>query len=134
MRNRIARFMAGRNGNDQLNIFLLILAVLFIVLGMIFKNSGRIVFNTLTLASIVIVYIRMLSKNLEKRRAENSRYMDIRFKVLSMFRLRREMWSQRNDYKFFHCPSCRTVLRVPRGRGKIMIVCKKCGTRFEGKS
>ena len=126
--------MAGRNGNDQLNIFLLILAVLFIVLGMIFKNSGRIVFNTLTLASIVIVYIRMLSKNLEKRRAENSRYMDIRFKVLSMFRLRREMWSQRNDYKFFHCPSCRTVLRVPRGRGKIMIVCKKCGTRFEGKS
>ena len=71
MRNRIARFMAGRNGNDQLNIFLLILAVLFIVLGMILKNSGRIVFNTLTLASIVLVYIRMLSKNLEKRRAEN---------------------------------------------------------------
>ena len=134
MKQRIARFMAGRNGNDQLNIFLLVLAVVFIILGIIFKNSLGFVFNMLTLVSIVLVYIRMLSRNIQKRQAENARFMDLKYRVFSKFRLQREKWTQREDYKFFHCPSCRTVLRVPRGRGKIMIVCKKCGTRFEGKS
>ena len=134
MKQRIARFMAGRNGNDQLNIFLLVLAVVFIILGIIFKNSLGFVFNMLTLVSIVLVYVRMLSRNIQKRQSENARFMDLKYRIFSKFRLQREKWTQREDYKFFHCPSCRTVLRVPRGRGKIMIVCKKCGTRFEGKS
>ena len=134
MKQRIARFMACRNGNDQLNIFLLVLAVVFIILGIIFKNSLGFVFNMLTLVSIVLVYVRMLSRNIQKRQSENARFMDLKYRIFSKFRLQREKWTQREDYKFFHCPSCRTVLRVPRGRGKIMIVCKKCGTRFEGKS
>ena len=134
MKQRIARFMAGRNGNDQLNIFLLILAVVFIILGVIFKNSLGLIFNMLTLVPIVLVYIRMLSRNIPKRQAENASFMDLKYRLFSKFRLQREKWTQRDEYKFFHCPSCRTVLRVPRGRGKIMIVCKKCGTRFEGKS
>ena len=134
MKQRIARFMAGRNGNDQLNIFLLILAVVFIILGIIFKNSMGFIFNMLTLVSIALVYIRMLSRNIPKRQAENARFMDLKYRLFSKLRLQREKWTQRDEYKFFHCPSCRTVLRVPRGRGKIMIVCKKCGTRFEGKS
>ena len=134
MKQRIARFMAGRNGNDQLNIFLLILAVVFIILGIIVKNSLGFVFNMLTLVSIVLVYFRMLSRNIQKRQAENARFMNLKYRIFSKFRLQREKWTQREEYKFFHCPSCRTVLRVPRGRGKIMIVCKKCGTRFEGKS
>ena len=76
----------------------------------------------------------MLSRNIPKRQAENARFMDLKYRLFSKLRLQREKWTQRDEYKFFHCPSCRTVLRVPRGRGKIMIVCKKCGTRFEGKS
>lgn len=46
----------------------------------------------------------------------------------------KEMFVQRKDYKFFTCPYCRAMLRVPRGRGKIKIVCKKCGSSFIGKS
>ena len=49
-------------------------------------------------------------------------------------KLRREKWVQRKDYKFFTCPSCKTTLRVPRGHGKIKIVCRKCGNTFTGKS
>ena len=33
MRDRIARFMAGRNGNDQLNIFLLIVDMVLLLLA-----------------------------------------------------------------------------------------------------
>ena len=32
------------------------------------------------------------------------------------------------------CPACKTTLRVPKGRGKIKIVCRKCGNSFMGKS
>ena len=134
MRARIARFMMGRNGNDRLNLFLLVIGVLFIILGIVFKNTAGIFFNSLTLVIIVLVYFRMLSKNLNRRIAENAKYMDIKNMLISKIRLLHEKWTQRNEYKFFRCPSCRTVLRVPRGRGKIMIVCKKCGTRFEGRS
>ena len=134
MRDRIARFMTGRNGNDRLNLFLLVVGVLFIILGIVFKNSAALLFNLLTLVIIALVYFRMLSKNLNRRKAENAKYMDIKNMLISKFRLLHEKWAQRNEYKFFCCPSCRTALRVPRGRGKIMIICKKCGTRFEGRS
>ena len=134
MKQRIARFMAGRNGNDQLNIFLLVLAVVFIILGFVFRNSLAFFFNMLTLLAVILVYVRMFSRNISRRRAENARFMETKYKILSRVRLQREKWTQRDEYKFFLCPSCRTVLRVPRGRGKIMIVCRKCGTRFERKS
>ena len=49
-------------------------------------------------------------------------------------RAAKERWVQRKDYKFFSCPSCHTNLRVPRGKGKIKIVCRKCGTSFMGRS
>ncbi len=134
MRDRIARFMAGRNGNDRLNLLLLVIGIIFIILGIVFRETAGFVFNALTLVIIVVVYFRMFSKNLYKRQAENAKYMEIKNMFISKIRLLREKWIQRNEYKFFRCPSCKTALRVPRGRGKIMIVCKKCGTRFEGRS
>ena len=42
MRERFARFMAGRNGNDQLNIFLLILdMVILLIAGIFAKSIGK---------------------------------------------------------------------------------------------
>ena len=49
-------------------------------------------------------------------------------------RLGKERWQQRKEYKFFTCPACKTVLRVPKGEGKIKLVCRKCGTSFVKKS
>ena len=42
MKEKLARFMVGRNGNDQLNHFLLGLALALLVIAAIFKDSfGR---------------------------------------------------------------------------------------------
>ena len=65
---------------------------------------------------------------------ENGKYIRARYQFSAAMRLRKEQWVQRKDYKFFTCPSCRTTLRVPRGHGKIKIVCRKCGNSFIGKS
>ena len=81
-----------------------------------------------------LCYFRMFSRNVYKRREENGKYMRLKYKVSAWLRLRKERWVQRKDYKFFTCPSCKTTLRVPRGHGKIKIVCRKCGASFTGKS
>ena len=126
--------MIGRNGNDQLNIFLLGLALVLLVIAAIFKDSfGRITY-ILVFALLGYAYFRMLSRNIYKRREENGKFIRARYKFSAVVKLRKEQWIQRKDYKFFTCPSCKTTLRVPRGHGKIKIVCRKCGNSFTGKS
>ena len=39
MREKIARFMAGRNGNDQLNRFLLLVDIVLLLIAAIFKDG-----------------------------------------------------------------------------------------------
>lgn len=133
MRERLARFMAGRNGNDQLNIFLLVVDVVLIVLSTVWKSASAVLYP-FVLALLVYIYFRMFSRNVYKRREENGKYMRLKYKADAALRLRKERWVQRKDYKFFTCPSCRTSLRVPRHRGKVKIVCRKCGTSFFGKT
>lgn len=126
--------MAGRNGNDQLNIFLLIVDLILMLLSSIFPKSIGGVLYPIVIALLVYVYFRMFSRNVYKRREENGKYMRLKYKAAAELRLFKERWIQRKDYKFFTCPSCRASLRVPRHRGKIKIVCRKCGTSFFGKT
>ena len=126
--------MAGRNGNDQLNMFLLVADVVLMLLATIFSKTLGAILYPLVLVLLGYTYFRMFSRNLYKRRLENEKYLRLRGRVVSRFRLIRERWVQRREYKFFTCPSCRAVMRVPRGRGKIKIVCRKCGNSFVGKS
>ncbi len=133
-RESMARFMVGRNGNDQLNVFLLIVDVALLLLATLFSRGLGALLYPLLLALLGYVYFRMLSRNVYKRRTENEAYLRLYARASARLRLLRERWVQRRDYKFFTCPSCKAVMRVPRGRGKIRIVCRKCGTSFEGKS
>lgn len=139
MRNWFVRFMTGRYGGDQLNRLLsfvsIAFAVLAIIAGIAFpKSPAGAVLWVLALALIAVVYYRAFSRNFNRRRDENSKYLRLKYKVSSFFRLRRERWNQRRDYKFFTCPACKTTLRVPKGKGKINIVCRKCGYSFRAKS
>ena len=126
--------MAGRNGNDQLNVFLLIVDLILMLLSGIFSKSIGGVLYPIVIALLVYVYFRMFSRNVYKRREENGKYMRLQYKAAAEIRLFKERWIQRKYYKFFTCPSCRASLRVPRHRGKIKIVCRKCGTSFFGKT
>ena len=134
MRERLARFMAGRNGNDQLNNFLLILEMILILLSIFIPGRVGKYLYIVVLALLVYIYFRMFSRNITKRREDNGKYIRLRYRIVAAYRVRRERWVQRKDYKFFTCPSCRTALRVPRGKGQIRIVCRKCGNTFTGKT
>ena len=135
MRERIARMMIGRNGNDQLNRFLLLADVVLLLLASLLGRRGvGSLLYLLVLVLLGLTYFRMFSRDLYRRRSENERYLREKDKLAAKLRILRERWNQRKDYKFFTCPSCKAVMRVPRGRGKIRIVCHKCGNTFMGKS
>ena len=126
--------MSGRNGNDALNRFLLTADFLLILLSVIFSRSFSRFLMPLVIVLLGITYFRMLSRNLIRRSDENYKYLRLKEKVLVHFRLTKERWVQRKDYKFFICPACKATLRVPKGRGKVKIVCRKCGNSFTGKT
>jgi hypothetical protein len=138
MRDRLARLFYGRNGIDRLSTFLWVVGlVLLIVSGIVrrFASNGvGYIIWVLAVLCIVLSFVRIFSRNVSKRAAENERYLSIKNSVVNGFRGRKARFDQRRDYKFFKCPECKSVLRVPRGKGRIYVTCRKCGARFEAKS
>lgn len=134
MKQKLIQFMYGRNGFDLFSRFLTYLALALVVLQLLIRGAvGRALWY-LAIAVLVYAYFRIFSRNLNKRRAENAKYYHYRMKVINDFRDWKDRRRQSRDYKFFRCPSCRAMLRVPRGKGKIRVTCRKCGTAFERKS
>ena len=134
MKQRLLRFMAGRNGNDAFNRFLLVLILVLMLLSLFLPSGLSRITYFLTVVLLGYSYFRMFSRNIYKRQTENAWYWEKRSRVVSSVRLLKERWLQRKDYRFFSCPSCRTTLRVPKGKGQIKIVCRKCGSSFVRKT
>lgn len=130
IRNALQRLMYGRYGNDQLNVFLL---VLYLVLYFIFSLTRLVPFYWLSLAVIIFGLYRLLSRNFARRRAENAKFMRFAGPVLRWFHLRRTIRRDK-EHVYFKCPSCGQQLRVPRGKGKITVTCRSCGAIFQEKS
>ena len=124
------RFMSGRYGFDQLNGFLCILSLILVVLGA--WLSGFLYW--VGLALLLWCYYRMLSRNIQKRYAENSKYLSLQNQVKDWLARQKLRFDQRKVYRYFKCPHCKQAIRVPRGRGRISITCPKCGTSFIKKS
>lgn len=134
MRAKLARLMIGRNGSDDLSRFVSVVSVVLMAGAMFGRGSYQYVFWILSIAGLVYSYFRIFSRNFDKRREENMRYLEMKNEILSYFHGVKERYSQRKDYKFFRCPSCHAMLRVPRGKGKVKVVCRKCGTSFVKKT
>jgi len=131
MREKFYRFMAGRYGMDQFSRFLSYAAMACIVLNFFLKSS---VLWGLALALLVFLYYRCFSRKMEQRRRENAWYLRKSYAVTTGFKNWRDRQKQRRDYVFFRCPGCKAMLRVPRGKGKIRVTCRKCGNAFQRKT
>lgn len=130
MRNAIARFMYGRYGNDQFNVFLI---GTYLVTYLLYALTRFAPLYWVCMVLIVYTLFRTFSRNLAKRRAENARFMKKVGPVLQWFRIQRSMRRDK-EHRYFKCPSCGQYLRVPRGKGKITITCRSCHASFQEKS
>ena len=136
MKERIIKFMQGRYGIDQLYRFLVSASLVSLVLAMLLRKHAGLS-NLLTLAAfglLIWAMVRTMSRNVQKRYLENLHFLEKMGSIRQKLRMRRERFAQRKDYKFFVCPTCKTNLRVPKGKGEIYITCSKCSNRFRGKT
>lgn len=137
MRERIARFMAGRYGNDQLNRAISICSLVLLIASIVLKFKwpyAGVVCWYVGLILLVYAYFRMLSRNISARVAENQKFQSFRYSFAVKKQQRAQRAAQSKDYKFFKCPKCGVLNRIPRGKGKIEITCPRCGEKFVRKS
>ncbi len=147
-RNRLYRFMQGRNGVDALARFLnrvslgcLIVAILFTFISLVCLRREAVTASSVFRILYYVVYgigivlavlwiFRVFSRNVSKRHAENTRFeyrmQKIRRKVASL----KQRWKDRKTFKYFRCPNCKQMIRAPRHKGKIRVTCSKCGHIF----
>ena len=133
--NAIARFMYGRNGMDQLNLVLMwVVLILDVVTMLVQRNHAAVsmVLYWLSMAGWVYVLFRMFSKNLSKRRGENQKFVNWVWRMKSSRAGAKERHADK-DHKYFTCKNCKTICRVPVGKGKIIITCPKCGAQIHAK-
>lgn len=125
----IRRFMSGRHGNDELNRFLSVVALIVMLISLIPAVRWLYI-----LALLILVYtiFRALSRNLDARRKERSWYLTRRLKVIQGFNLFKNRIRDRKTHTYLKCKGCGTVIRIKKpGKGKtIRIVCPRCSHSF----
>lgn len=136
MKRWFSNFMMGRYGSDEYGRFLGILSCILLVVSLIVSTASMagIILWAVALILIIYSYFRMFSKKVNKRFAENYKFLHIKNKILSPFKKKISRMKQGKTHKFFKCPACKTTVRVPKGKGKIKITCPKCGEKFVKKT
>ena len=133
----MARFMYGRNSTDQLNwailVMYLVLWVIRILVSALDVTVAAMIIDVIMFLLAVVLLWRTFSKNLAKRRAENQRFINWWWPIKNRFAAAKARKADK-AHKYFTCKNCKTICRVPAGRGKIVITCPKCGHKIEGKS
>jgi predicted lipid-binding transport protein (Tim44 family) len=137
------QLMSGRNGVDQLSIALvwggLLIGLIGNLLGgLIGKNAigalvsmaGLLVSN----AAYIFAVYRIFSRNLPKRQREEQEYQALRHRVSIKSTQAVNRFKNRKQYKYFRCPGCKTLMRLPRNKGVVTVTCKCCHNSFTQKS
>lgn len=129
--NAAARFMYGRNGMDQLNrmlfwVYLVVFLVQAVLASLLRSSLLAIVCDILLWVLMILIFFRMFSKNLPKRRAENQKWVNWWWSVKSRH--------ADKEHRYFTCKNCKAICRVPVGKGRIIITCPKCGAEIKAKT
>lgn len=141
---KLARFMYGRYGTDELYGFLFVLEIVLLVLAAIFNVIGytstafAIVSSVLYIASVgilVFAMYRTMSRKTDKRRRENMWFLRQKAKLKKIFTpKKRRVSAMDTQYHIFRaCPHCSATLRLPRQKGKHTVRCPRCSKTFKVK-
>ena len=131
MKERLIRFMSGRYGADQLSRFMLGVCFVCLILNLF---TGTYLLYVLALALLAVCYFRMFSRNIQKRYAENQKYLQLTGGIRRKWAVFLRDWKDRKTHRIYKCPGCGQKIRIPKGHGRVEIRCPKCRTQFVRKS
>lgn len=131
MKEWLRKFMTGRYGVDQLSNAMITLSIILVIISLVTKNN---IVNYVGMFILAISYFRIFSRNVYKRYEENSKFLKWWNPIKTKFYGAGNRAKQFKTHKFFKCPQCNQELRVPKGKGKIIVNCPKCHTKFEART
>jgi len=132
-RTDIKDVMSHRCGLDELNNFIMLIGFIYVVAALF---TEKWIFTLIGAAFIILCYLRVFSKKLEKRKKENDFYMKYmggmvavvgRLKLIVKMKVKT---LQDKEYAYFVCKTCGQIIRVPKGKNKVSIRCPKCSYIF----
>ncbi|WP_353095348.1 hypothetical protein [Tissierella praeacuta] len=126
--NWLNKFMNGRYGGDQLSTVLIIFSLLLTLSGRLANISLLLYLGYIPL---IISIFRIFSKDINKRRMENYKFAIFMSPVYSWFKRTENRVKDHKTHKYLKCPNCNAKLRLPKGKGRIMVTCPKCKEKFE---
>ncbi len=124
MKYKLYAFFAGRNGFDALGKTLLWTSLIVMILSSFIGIAWlHLLLYWGSMAAFIYTYFRAFSRKLDKRQAENAKFV-------GWWHFHKQRFQQRKTHKLYRCPACRQQLRVPKGKGKVSITCRGCGEKF----
>lgn len=132
LRYKLASFMQGRNGVDQLTALTVMLyAVIAIVRAFLRRHIVAYYIVTAVMTALIVYAIfRVLSRNTSKRHIENEKFLQFWFIIRPKFILFKDRIKDIKTKRYRTCPGCKNVLRLPYSRGKHTVRCPRCGKKF----
>lgn len=131
MKEKFYRFMQGRYGTDELSKFLVGVSLVLVILNIFTRSS---IFNLLFWVCLVYSYFRMFSKDYSARYNENQKFLQLKNKWKYQWENRKRLHEQKKIYHIYNCPYCKQKIRIPKGKGTIIITCPKCKQEFGKRS
>ena len=112
MRDKFNKFMQGRYGVDAFARFTMGVALVAIIISIFFPGGNRIgaLFDTIGLLVLLYTYYRMLSRDIQKRYAENEKYLAATAKFRQRFNREKNMMNQRKTHHIYSS-NVRNVIR-----------------------
>ena len=103
MKEKFIKFMEGRYVVDGFARFTMGVALVCIVASVFFRNGSTTgaIQNAVGLAAIIYTYFRMLSRNIQKRYAENQKYLSMTAKIRQWIRKEKNMMEQRKTHHIY---------------------------------
>ena len=119
----LRNFMSGRYGTDRLNMAILGVGLVASLLSVWVQSMPlNMIFFLLSYGMMIWAICRSLSRNTYKRYQENRKFLQFFDRLKD------------REHRYFDCPKCRQMVRVPRGKGKISITCPRCKEKFVKKT
>lgn len=131
MREKIYQFMQGRYGSDDLSKFLLGTELVMVLLNMF---TRKYIFHLLFWVIFFYNLYRMFSKNHTARFNENRKFLDCKNRIKYQWENHRKLREQKKIYHIYSCPYCKQKIRIPKGKGTIIVTCPKCKREFGKRS
>lgn len=128
---RMANWMRGRNGSDELGNAVLVIALILLVVDVFVR--------TLWLGIIVLLLLgyacwRLSSKDVRQRRKENAAFVKVIGPVAPFLSFSRGDAASSQSFVQLECPTCSQKMRVPAGKGRMRVTCPRCQNKFETRS